>query len=322
MDSWVVSPILYRVRYRATRPVAEWNVFTRVRKAYDIIKNYTFFPRIELTYFIQDVQKNNIATFFVRVDIFSFNAYYIIMPFSCQKTGNKHLELRYEKARIDTEELLMDMNMIHTLLADAMRTPLIFLMYVALGFAVVVLIGCVILYCVFCAVNKKTAMTGLMQVSVAVNRLPDDTAETKSPMLNMGTYYIGMQDPAKIRKKRLDPKLYGLRAAQCRRYSISALLERFRIAFDAAGFSGDPASDLLQSLLHDDIFCQELGQISRKNARRGLEAHTAAFSKYEGKTKDSISIFYTIPEKNSADFCNALGCDAKTLCITLDYGVR
>lgn len=216
----------------------------------------------------------------------------------------------------------MDMEMIRMTVEKSMDKPQIFLAYVTLVFAVVVLIGGIIVYLTACVIQKKTQMTGLVRMRVTLNRWPDDTKESQSPMLYFGSYLIGMQDPEKIVKNRLDPKLTGLDAAQCRRYSVSLLLERFRSAFDNAGFAGDPASELLDRMLYDESFCEHLGQISRKSAGRGLTVHADAATKREGSSRDNVSIFYTIPGNLVESFERELHCDAKMLCVTLEYSAR
>lgn len=213
----------------------------------------------------------------------------------------------------------MDMKMIRTMVEESVDTPLIFLLYTAIAFAVVVLIGSAIYYVIACSANKMTQMTGIMRVTVALNQFPSDMQDTESPMLSYGSYFIGMQDPAEVSRQRLDPKLNWIESAQYRRYQIGTILERFRNAFDSAGFAGDPASKLLEQLLEDDVFCEKLGSISRKNAKRGLRVQAASEVTTESSVRDRVSVYHTIPQIAGNAFENELRCDVRMICITLEY---
>lgn len=216
----------------------------------------------------------------------------------------------------------MNMNLIRSYVESAVDTPILFFGYVMCVFLILVAVGCLITYWAACAVNQKTQMTELMQVSVALNRWPEGADGDGSTMLSLGSYLICMQDPAGIGKNRLDPKLSGLALANCRQYRVSVLLNRFHSAFNGAGFLMDPASRLLDTLLYDEHFCEQLGWISRKNARKGLRVQTAGVSRKEGSSEDKVSVYYEIPGNLAAHFESETHCNARTLCVTLEYAVR
>lgn len=204
------------------------------------------------------------------------------------------------------------------MLTDAMYENTL-IVVALLVFALIIFISAAVIYAMACAKNKATQMTGLIQVRVSLNEWPDNTPHDACPRLVFGDYLISMKDPSGIQNDRLDPHLTGLKKASCREYAVGTLLQRFYANYESAGMYADPSGRLLRELLKDNNFCRELGSISRKNDKKGLRASPGVDCKKDGKDLDKLSVYLEVPEDCASTFRAATNCEAKMLCITMQY---
>ena len=80
----------------------------------------------------------------------------------------------------------MSLIMIGNKIRDLADYPLLLLLCTVLLFLAIVLVCGAVAHVIASRVNRNTAMTGLMKVSVALNVWPDGKAEKNCPKLNFG----------------------------------------------------------------------------------------------------------------------------------------
>lgn len=221
----------------------------------------------------------------------------------------------------------MNLTGIQIMMEKIVEKRFLFLLLTLLVFAVVMAAIVAISYYVACAKSKGTEMTGIMRVSVSLNRWPDaDRYEGVQP-LHMGDFWISMKDPVNVNipeKDRLDRKRFWNEKPLRYRYPVSQLLYRFLVAYKGAGFGEDASAKLLSGLLEKEKFCKSLGYCSYYNGEKGLcIADDANFDKQANKDKVVVYQQLDIADFETTKLCDDFGtetlCDAKTICIALEY---
>ena len=197
-----------------------------------------------------------------------------------------------------------------------MNPTLLFLLTV-LVFFILLIIGGFIFHAITCVVNGKTAMNGVMKMSVSLNSMPQN-GEQILPGLECGEYLIGMADLEEMTTDLFFPLLGWREQAELRRYPVSVFLSRFLRAAQNSMGRDDPLCLLLRDLLKRGGFCGELGSISRRNGSKGLRTTAASYEK-DKNNRDKLKIYGTIPENCGDVFRQNTQCEAKNMCITLEY---
>lgn len=204
--------------------------------------------------------------------------------------------------------------------------PLIFVLYTLLFFALMALVIAVVTYFIMCRLNKKTTMVGIMRVGVVLNQVGidqkngkvDASVDSDYAKLDFGEYLVGMEDSGD--KYLLNPPLSWQQKAAVRRYPVEAFLGRFYMAFAGAGFGdNDPASVMLKALLWDDIFCAELGKVSRRSGKHGLSGSGVAVYEPDSKDSDKLAIYAKLPASIGEVFQKETGCEVQTIGIIIEY---
>jgi len=206
-------------------------------------------------------------------------------------------------------------------LGEAMSTNM--LVFAALAiFIVIVAAGAAASYAIACGINKKTELTGMVQMGVSLNEWPSNAHDTEGTRLNLGEFIISMRDPESVTKDRLDPKLTFMQKAYCRRYWVGDLLQRYYENYCSAGLKDDPSGILLRELLKETGFCIELGRIFRRSRKKGLQVYRCECWEQDKKNINKVSIYLDIPESLADTYWATAGCKAKKFCITLRYHSR
>jgi len=235
--------------------------------------------------------------------------------------------------------MFVGMTTIRATMEKVIDMPMTFLLVTVLVFCAVIAIIGVIIYVVACAKSKQTEMTGIMRVGVELNTWLDDSQCKGMTALKYGDFWISMIDPAAGTGNRLNGKLNWKEKALYRQYPVSIFLERFLAAYKSAGLIEDPSAKLLESLLKQERFCKALGKCSYvaqlweglleqksfgralgklkfiKN-RMGLSVTDSFAYKKEPDKKNKISVYCKI---DGGTFRAETGCDAETICVTLEY---
>lgn len=216
----------------------------------------------------------------------------------------------------------MEMKRVIAQLEAATDQPLLILLYTVIAFALIVLVVAAGTYAVMCVLKKKTQMTGVMRIGIALNQKGvnekqkvDVTVSSSLGRLDYGEYLVSMAGCPEM-----NPRLDWLKRADTRRYPVAAFLKSFDRSFTDAGFGDDePAGALLKALLKDDIFCAELGTVSRRSRRRGLAGAGAAFVK-DQTNGDRLEVHAKLPNRIAETFEKSSGgCKAETIGISLEY---
>ncbi len=221
----------------------------------------------------------------------------------------------------------MNLTGIQILMEKIVEMRLVFLLLTLLVFCVIMALIAVISYSVACTKSKGTEMTGIMRVSVTLNRWPDDSCCKDSRTLHLGDFWVSMKDPVNVNipeKDRLNRKLFWNEKPLRRRYPVSLLLNRFLEAYKGAGFEEDASAKLLSGLLEKEKFCRSLGYCSYYDGKKGLcVADAWVFRKETNKDKAVVYQQLDNADFDTVALSNAFGaetlCDAETICVTLEY---
>jgi hypothetical protein len=225
------------------------------------------------------------------------------------------------------EEKSMNMTGIQILMEKIVEMRFLFLLLTLLAFVLVMAVIAAISYMAACTACKGTEMTGMMRVSVTLNKWPDDTRCKDSRALHLGDFWVNMKDPVNVNiaeKDRLDRKRFWNERPLRRRYPVSQLLARFLEAYKAAGFAEDESAKLLAGLLEKDKFCATLGSCCYYNGKKGLYVLDAWESRKEAN-KNRTVVYQQLDIADfdtaalSAVFSAETLCDAETICVTLEY---
>lgn len=212
----------------------------------------------------------------------------------------------------------MSMTTIRVLMEKIIDMPVVFLLLTVLVFGIMVVCIAAAAYLIACARSKRTEMAGIMRVGVELNswcgEAKDDPCQG-TVRLRYGEFWVSMKDPDNVKENRLDKKLDWKEQAFCRKYAVSLLLERFTSAYEGAGFQDDPSAKLLTRLLKQEGFCRALGKCRYQNAKKGLTVTDASVWK-QGSDKKIVSVCQEI---DGTAFYEATGCEARTICVTLEY---
>ena len=212
----------------------------------------------------------------------------------------------------------MSMTTIRVLMEKIIDMPVVFLLLTVLVFGIMVVCIATAAYFIACARSKSTEMTGIMRVGVELNswcgKEKEDPCQD-TVRLDYGKFWVSMKDPANEVKNRLDKNLDWKEQAFCRQYEVRILLSRFLAAYKKAGFHADPSADLLEGLLEQENFCRALGKCSYQNAKKGLTV-TGNSAWKQDPNKRKVSVCQKI---DGTAFYEATGCEARTICVTLEY---
>lgn len=221
----------------------------------------------------------------------------------------------------------MNLTGIQILMEKIVEMRLVFLLLTLLVFAVVMALIAAITYAVACATSKGTEMTGIMRISVTLNRWPDDSRCKDSRTLHLGDFWVSMKDPVNVNipeKDRLDRKRFWNEKPLRRRYPVSMLLNRFLEAYKGAGFGEDASAKLLSGLLEKEKFCRSLGYCSYYNGKKGLCVADAWEFRKEAN-KDKVVVYQQLDNTDfdtsalSAAFGAETLCEAETISVALEY---
>lgn len=209
----------------------------------------------------------------------------------------------------------MGMTMIRVTMEKIIEIPILFLLVTMLCFLAVMAIIAAISYVVACARSKRTEMTGIIKVRVALNEWSDNTLVKDLDSLKLGEFWFSMKDPIHVTENRLDRTLTWYEKAFCRQYDVSLFLKRFLVAYEKAGFAEDASAKLLKALAENDRFCMELGKCRYLSRKKGLLVKDASvFTK--GTEKEKVSVYHEIADN---EFAAETGCDVRSIGITLEY---
>lgn len=211
------------------------------------------------------------------------------------------------------------MNSVTEAIQMATDFPGLFLLYALCAFLVTMLVVGLLAYLLMRKIAGTTALDGVMQVEINLNQWPQDRLDGQFVNLAVGRYLIGMHDPDKVTKNRLDPRLGFMDKAKTRKYSIGILLDRFAKKHEKAGFYGDASWKLLNNLLYDTDFCRDLGVCYREVSSHALNGSGLAKYQKDRTNKQKLSLYMDLPKSAAEKFLAETGCQVSNICMTMEH---